>query len=109
MWGRPFPYDDPNVNMSVVDVKTGQTSVNPEKLFVKDGDSIVGCYHNTRGLWQIAYHPGKNSLYIPFHDQCLSMQAVNANTTGYGPRTGVLRPGADPNRSAGIPRHADRR
>ena len=62
--------------MNVVDVKTGRTSVNPDKLFKKDGDTIVGCYHNTRGLWQIAYHPGKNSLYVPFHDQCLSMQAV---------------------------------
>jgi alcohol dehydrogenase (cytochrome c) len=96
LWGRPFPFDDPNVNMSVVDVKTGQTSVNPEKLFVKDGDSIVGCFHNTRGLWQIAYHPGKNSIYVPFHDQCLSMQATNSSETGFGRRVGIRRPGSDP-------------
>ena len=76
LWARPFPFDDPNVNMHVVDVKTGRTSVNPEKLFRKDGDTIIGCYHNTRSLWQIAYHPGKNSLYVPFHDQCLTMQAL---------------------------------
>ena len=55
LWARPFPYDDPNINIRVVDVKTGQTGVNPDKLFKKDGDTIVGCYHNTRGLWQIAY------------------------------------------------------
>jgi alcohol dehydrogenase (cytochrome c) len=102
LWGRPFPFDDPNVNMSVVDVKTGKTSVNPEKLFVKDGDSIVGCYHNTRGLWQIAYHPGKNSLYIPFHDQCLTMQAANTTATGYGRRVGVRRPGSDPKAYMGM-------
>ena len=24
----------------------------------------LGCYHNTRSLWNIAYHPGKNSLYV---------------------------------------------
>src|SRR5439155_27038310 len=66
------------------------------------GDTILGCYHNTRGLWQIAYHPGKNSLYVPFHDQCLSMQAVNSNQTGYGRRTGVLRPGSDPNAYMGL-------
>ena len=102
LWGRPFPYDDPNVNMSVVDVKTGKTSVNPDKLFRKDGDTIVGCYHNTRGLWQIAYHPGKNAVYVPFHDQCLTMQAVESNTTGYGRRTGVLRPGSDPKAYMGI-------
>ena len=102
LWGRPFPFDDPNVNMSVVDVKTGKTSVNPAKMFKKDGDTIVGCYHNTRGLWQIAYHPGRNSLYVPFHDQCLSMEAVNSSGTGYGRRVGVLRPGADPKAYMGI-------
>ena len=102
LWARPFPYDDPNINMTVVDVKTGRTGVNPDKLFKKDGDTILGCYHNTRGLWQIAYHPGKNSLYVPFHDQCLSMEAVNSNSTGYGRRTGVLRPGSDPNAYMGM-------
>src|SRR5882672_11258175 len=104
LWARPFPYDDPNVNLRVVDVKTGQTGVNPDKLFKKDGDTIVGCYHNTRGLWQIAYHPGKNALYVPFHDQCLSMQAANSSATGYGRRTGVLRPGSDPKAYMGMAR-----
>ena len=104
LWARPFPYDDPNVNMHVVDVKTGKTSANPDKLFKKDRDSIIGCYHNTRGLWQIAYHPGKNAIYVPFHDQCLSMEAVESNTTGYGRRTGVLRPGSDPKAYMGIAR-----
>src|SRR5919106_2093316 len=102
LWARPFPYDDPNVNVQVVDVKTGRTSVNPAKLFKKDGDTILGCYHNTRGLWQIAYHPGKNSLYVPFHDQCLSMQAVNTTASGYGRRVGVMRPGADPKKYMGL-------
>ena len=69
-----------------------------------DGDTIIGCYHNTRGLWQIAYHPGKNAIYVPFHDQCLSMEAVNSNVTGYGRRTGVMRPGSDPNAYMGIAR-----
>ena len=36
LWARPFPFDDPNLNMSVVDVMTGQTGVNPDKLF-KEG------------------------------------------------------------------------
>ena len=102
LWARPFPYDDPNINIQVVDVKTGKTGVNPEKLFKKDNDTIVGCYHNTRGLWQVAYDPDTNSVYVPFHDQCLQMQAVNSNPTGYGPRTGVLRPGADPKNYMGI-------
>ena len=102
LWARPFPFDDPNVNMSVVDLKTGQTAVNPDKVFKKDGDKMLGCYHNTRGLWQIAYHPGKNALYVPFHDQCLTMEAVNANSTGFGMRTSVMRPGSDPNKYMGM-------
>jgi alcohol dehydrogenase (cytochrome c) len=102
LWARPFPYDDPNLNIGVVDVKTGKTSANIDKLFKKDRDSIIGCYHNTRGLWQIAYHPGRNSIYVPFHDQCLSMEAVESNTTGYGRRTGVIRPGSDPMKYMGI-------
>ena len=104
LWARPFPYDDPNLNMTVVDVRTGRTAVNPDKAFKKDGDTILGCYHNTRGLWQVAFHPAKRALYVPFHDQCLSMQAVNASPTGFGKRTGVLRPGADPKAYMGIAR-----
>jgi alcohol dehydrogenase (cytochrome c) len=102
LWSRPFPYDDPNLNMNAIDVKTGQTTANRDKLFWKDGDKILGCYHNTRGLWAIAYHPGKNSLYVPFQDQCLSMTANTKAKTGWGPRTGVIRPGSDPNKYMNI-------
>jgi len=102
LWARPFPYDDPNINMNGIDVKTGQTQINFDKVFKRDGDTIVGCYHNTRGLWQIAYHPGQNAVYVPFHDQCLTMTANAANPNGYGPRTGVMRPGSDPNKYMGL-------
>ena len=96
LWSRPFPYDDPNINMNDIDLKTGQTRINYAKVFKKDGDTILGCYHNTRGLWAIAYHPGKNSLYVPFQDQCLSMTANLNTATGWGRRAGVMRPGSDP-------------
>lgn len=96
LWARPFPYDVPDINMNYIDVKTGQTRVNPDKLFWKDGDKIVGCYHNTRGLWSIAYNPGNNSLYVPFQDQCLSMTANAKTKAGWGPRAGIMRPGSDP-------------
>ena len=102
LWARPFPFDDPNLNMTVVDVKTGRTGASPTAMFKKDGDTVLGCFHNTRGLWQIAYHPGKNAVYVPFHDQCLSMQAVNTTGTGFGRRVGVLRPGTDPNKYMGM-------
>ena len=96
LWSRPFPYDDPNLNMNHIDVESGKTSVNQEKLFWKDGDKILGCYHNTRGLWSIAYSPITNSLYVPFQDQCLTMTANSKTKVGWGPRTGVMRPGIDP-------------
>jgi PQQ-dependent dehydrogenase (methanol/ethanol family) len=102
LWARPFPFDDPNFNLTVVDVKTGKTALNPSKMFKKDGDTVLECYHNTRSLWQIAYHPGRNSIYVPFHDQCLSMQAVNESGPGYGRRVGVPRPGSDPMKFMGV-------
>ncbi len=102
LWARPFPYDDPNINMNHIDVKTGQTRVNPDKLFWKDGDKIMACYHNTRSLWSMAYHPGKNSLYVPFQDQCLTMTANSKSKTGWGPRAGIIRPGSDPNKYMNI-------
>ncbi len=104
LWARPFPYDDPNINMNSIDLKTGQTRVNSDKLFKKDGDTIIGCYHNTRGLWAIAYHPGKNALYVPFQDQCLSMTANAKNPAGWGPRSGIMRPSSDPKKYMNIGR-----
>ena len=96
LWANPFPYDDPNINMNHIDLESGRTQVNPDKLFKKDGDKILGCYHNTRGLWSIAYSPKNNSLYVPFQDQCLSMTANLTAKAGWGPRGGVMRPGIDP-------------
>jgi alcohol dehydrogenase (cytochrome c) len=102
LWARPFPYDDPNINMNAIDVKTGKTQINMDKVFKKDGDHIIGCYHNTRAIMQTSYNPQNNSLYVPFHDQCLSMTADAESPTGYGPRAGIIRPGSDPNKYMNI-------
>ena len=102
LWGRPFPFDDPNLNMNSIDVNTGLTQVNPDKLFRKDGDRIIGCYHNTRAIMQTAFNPQNNSLYVPFHDQCLSMVANVESPVGYGPREGIIRPGIDRNKYMNI-------
>jgi alcohol dehydrogenase (cytochrome c) len=96
LWSRPFPYDDPNITMNDIDLKTGKTHINYDKVFKKDGDTVMACYHNTRGLWAIAYHPGKNSLYVPFQDQCVRMTANTSRKEGWGPRGGIMRPGSDP-------------
>ena len=104
LWAHPFPYDNPDINMNEINLETGQTHVNVDKLFKKDGDKILGCFHNTRGLWSIAYHPKKNALYVPFQDQCLSMTANDKTKLGWGPRVGVMRPGIDPNKFMNLAR-----
>ena len=35
---HPFPYDNPDLNMNEINLETGQTHVNVDKLFKKDGN-----------------------------------------------------------------------
>ena len=102
LWATPFPYDVPDFHISHIDVETGATYINWDKVFKKDGDRVVVCYHNTKGYWPMAYHPGQNSLYIQYNDQCLDMTANEDSRSGFGPRNGILRPGADPNQFGGL-------
>ena len=102
LWTMPFPYDVPDFHISHIDVETGKTYINWDKVFKKDGDRVLVCFHNTKGYWPMAYHPGKNSLYIPYHDSCLDMTADMSKTTGWDARFGIPRPGSDPNAFAGI-------
>ena len=96
LWATPFPLDVPEFHISGIDVDTGRTHINWNSVMKKDKDRILVCFHNTRGYWSTAYHPGKNALYIPYHDACLDMTANSANPQGWGPRRAVMRPGSDP-------------
>ena len=98
----PFPYDGPEFNISHIDVETGTTYINWDLVFQKDGDRRLICSFNTKGYWPMTYHPGYNSLYVPFHDSCLDMTANMSRESGFGPRFGLPRPGSDPNAFAGI-------
>ena len=102
LWANPFPSDSPDSHISKIDIDTGKVHLNWDKVFKKDGDRSLVCFHNTRSYWSTAYHPGLNSLYIPFHDQCLDMTANEKNPQGWGPRTSALRPGADPAKFSNI-------
>ena len=104
LWSTPFPYDVPDFHISHIDVETGETYINWDKVFKEDGDRVIVCYHNTKGYWPMAYHPGLNSLFIQYNDQCLDMTANSSNSSGFGPRNGILRPGADPNEFGGLAR-----
>ena len=105
LWATPFPYDVPEFNISRIDVETGKTYLNWDLAIESyDQPRQVMCFHNTKSYWPMAYHPGNNSLYIPFHDQCLDRTANPDDPRGHGPRFGILRPGADPDEYAGIAR-----
>ncbi len=101
LWTSPFPYDTPDFHISDIDVETGQTFIDGEKILREDGERHLICYHNTKGYWPMAYHPGKNSLYIPYFDVC-SDRTANLQSLNGHLRTSVARPGSDPSTLAGI-------
>ncbi len=49
----------------------------------------------------MAYHPGKNSLYIPYFDVCVERTGTLKSLNGHA-RTSVPRPGTDTSSWAGI-------
>ena len=102
LWASPFPYDVPNLNMSSIDVTTGRTHINDKLVFKKDGDESIGCFQNTRSYWATSYSPRTNSLYVPFHDACLNMQADTSKPLGFSKRVGLRRPGVAADKFAGI-------
>ena len=101
LWTTPFPFDVPEFHVSHIDVETGKTYLNWDRVLKKEGDRHIICFMNTKGYWPMAYHPGKNSLYIPFHDACLDMPAKMETPNG-GQRQAIFRPGSDPEAFAGI-------
>ena len=122
LWANPFPYDDPNFLISSIDGRTGKTTINWDVVLKQPGERHVICAYNTKSYWPMSYHPGKNSLYIPYVDDCLDMtravpapagaEASSAAGGGRGVRgadgsqperrTGVRRPGSDPEKYGGI-------
>jgi len=83
-----------------MDVKTGKTTINWDVVLKQPGERHVICAYNTKSYWPMSYHPGKNSLYVPYVDNCLDM--TRANGTQQERRTGVRRPGSDPEKFGGI-------
>jgi alcohol dehydrogenase (cytochrome c) len=100
LWANPFPYDVPNFLISGIDVKTGKTTINWDVVLKKPGERHVICAYNTKSYWPMSYHPAKNALYIPYVDDCLDMTRADGGKPQQ--RTGVRRPGSDPERYGGI-------
>ncbi len=100
LWATPFPYDDPNFVISDINVKTGQTSLNWNLVFKQPGERHTICYWNTRSYWPTAYHPGTNSIYTSYIDNCRDLTL--AGPAGRGGWKVVPRPGSDPKALTGL-------
>ena len=93
LWATPFPYDTPDFHISKIDVDTGRTYINWDKVKKHDGDRILVCFHNTRSFWSTAYDPRKNAIYIPYTNSCLDMTENYKSPSGFGPRRQVMASG----------------
>jgi alcohol dehydrogenase (cytochrome c) len=100
LWATPFPFDDPAFLISNIDGKTGKTTINFDLVNKKLGERHTICFYNTRSFWPTAYHPGANSLYVPYIDNCLDM--TSPSPAGPQKRVPVPQPGSDPNKLTGI-------
>lgn len=75
LWATPFPYDVENFHIKDINVETGEVFPNFRLGFEAPGERHIICYHNTTSFWPSAYHPGTNSIYVPWVDTCLDMTA----------------------------------
>jgi hypothetical protein len=106
LWANPFSFDTKNFILSGIDVKTGRAHINEDLIVDEPGQRRLIYLFNTRSYWPTAYHPGNNSLYVPYYDICLD-QTSAAPATADKPatrerRVGGNRPGSDPNNLVGL-------
>jgi PQQ-dependent dehydrogenase (methanol/ethanol family) len=102
LWANPFPFDTPNFLISKIDGKTGVVHLNEDVLLKNPGDRRVVCYWNTRSYWPTAYHPGLNSLYVPYVENCLDMTAGDPAQKIRERRVGIPREGSTLENWAGL-------
>jgi len=106
LWATPFPYDNPQFQISNIDGKTGKSAINRDVVLKEPGERHVICAYNTKSYWPMSYHPAKNSMYIPYVDNCLDMTAAAPAANGQPAtperRTATQRPGSDPNKFGGL-------
>jgi len=96
LWAMPFPYDVPEFPIQKVDLKTGAPQLNPALMFQKPTDKKTVCFYNTTSWWASSYHPGTNSMYIPYVDNC---QITVARQQQWQV---IPRPGIDMKKWAGV-------
>jgi alcohol dehydrogenase (cytochrome c) len=100
LWASPFPFDVPEFHLADIDVKTGRTSINWDLVFKQPGEKHVVCYWNARSYWPTAYHPGTNSLYTSWIDNCREMTSAAPGQRASW--RAIPRPGSDPQKFTGL-------
>ena len=100
LWATPFPFDVPEFHISNIDGKTGRVTLNWDKVFKGPGETHTVCYWNARSYWPTAYHPGTNSLYTSWIDNCREMTSAAPGVRAKW--SAVQRPGSDPKAFTGL-------
>jgi glucose dehydrogenase len=91
LWATPFPYDTPRFLISNID-PDGRTWINEDLINDQPGERHIVCSYNTKSYWPMSYHPGKNSLYIPYVDNCLDMTSADPSGTANAPAPYTVEP-----------------
>jgi len=99
LWATPFPFDAPEFAISSID-PDGTVHLNWDLVFKTPGERKTVCFWNTRSYWPTAYHPGTNSLYTSFIDNC--REITSASEDGPGSWRVVARPGSNPDALTGL-------
>jgi alcohol dehydrogenase (cytochrome c) len=100
LWATPFPFDAPEFAISTIDAATGKVHINWDLVFTRPDERKIVCYWNTRSYWPTAYHPGTNSLYTSYIDNCREL--ASPTPRGAGQWRVVPRPGSDPKALTGM-------
>ena len=102
LWAIPFPaVDTPLFHIADVDVQTGMTSVDRNTILTGPNQEHTLCFSNTKGYFPMAYHPGENALFIPYHEECYIRKSNLSSEDGHM-RTTMIRPGVDPDNWTGV-------
>lgn len=101
LWGISFPADDPRFHIADVDGRTGKTSIRRDTVLTRDKEEHTLCFSDTKGYYPMAYHPGENALYIPYHDTCLTRTGTLATENGHTFKS-FIRTGEDSDAWTGI-------
>ncbi|MCC6201757.1 MAG: PQQ-binding-like beta-propeller repeat protein [Gammaproteobacteria bacterium] len=98
LWATPFPFATELMSLRDIEVATGRTIINRDLIATTGREPRTICFWNTRSYWPTAYHPGTNSLYTSYIDNCREITGEQ----GRGAWRVVQRPGGDPAALSGL-------